>query len=586
VFTFISTHSGITLPQHPSFLVSSESVSADGSTRYLIRNIVPGKATDAWFHQQRGHLACFDGALVNADSLVNAYALSGTGALLEEVLINQDTGLLGQFHGQFSGMAAYPDGSAWFFANQTGSSRLYYWHAGDLLIVSTSLALIVAILRSNMHAVSIDPIGARMLMSLGFTLAERTTIANTKLLEPGHCLHYEGGILRKDVYHSFNSEPLYTDMSAALPILDDLFKQAVQAEYAWDQSHGRGHLSFLSGGLDSRMAVATAASLGFTGIECLNFSQSGYPDHTVARAIASRLGAGYHFFALDGGHYLRQMEDALEYNDGQIIFHGAAHLFAALDNVPTSEYGILHSGQVGDLILGSYLRGPRHEPAGCRDIGLNPDFDPDLSSEILRVARNYPNHEVFALYNRAFNAASNGDLACAISNYAISPFLYPHFAQYCLNIDPSLRFGNKLYLRWFRQYQALAAGFKWEKTGLPLTAGQGTIAVAKLIRRTRDKLARMGWIQARSMNPFESWLKEGTPLHTELTDRFNKADQYGILSGSDAGGLYRRSAGSANVISRLQAYTAAYSLNRLLGGSAPWIPKRYPGGFTRLAQDT
>ncbi len=547
---------------------------------HLIYNIAANPVTDSYLHAGQQILACFDGVLINAPKLIDAYALSGIPALLDKVLLHKDITLLASFHGQFCGMAYDPRTcEGLFFGNQTGSQRLYYWHLGSALIVSTSLAMIVATLRLNGFPASVDPVGAAMLIALGFTVGSRSTIAGIKLLEPGHLLTWQDDTPRMEVYHAFASEPRHTGMNKVLPQLNELFREAIRTEYEWDISHGKGHLAFLSGGLDSRMAVYTAAALGFRDLNCINFSQSGAPDHRIAKSIAAKLGIGFHFFPLDGGDYLRHLERGILYNDGQIIYHGAAHLEAALRGTNLKQFGVLHSGQVGDLVLGSFLYGPRHDPPGSMGIGLNPHQAPMLDEELRAIAARYPNHEIFALYNRAFNAASNGDLASALSNHAISPFLYPPFAQYCLHIHPALRYNNRLYLQWFKAFQPQAAKMPWDKTGLPLTAGDKLRAVALLYKRVIGKLARLGMVNSASMNPFERWLKENPALRQVLETRILQADRHHILATSDAGELYHRMANSPDPMSRLQAYTAAHSLNTMLGASTPWIPEELTGGF-------
>ncbi len=579
MFCFIRGIPNAVLPSGGALRKRSLPDNLSGTQCHLIYNIAVNPVTDSYLPAVPATLSCFDGVLINAAQLNDTHALSGIDALLDKVLLDRDITLLSSFHGQFCGMAFDPQaGSGLLFTNQTGSSRLYYWHQGAALIVSSSLAMIVAVLRMNGFPASVDSLGARMLMELGFTVGDSTTIEGIKLLEPGHLLKWQEDTPRVEVYHSFDSEPRHHGMQKVVPQLNDLFREAVQAEYDWDTNHGKSHLAFLSGGLDSRMAVFTAASMGYRDMHCLNFSQSKAPDHLIAQSMAKALGIGYHFHALDGGSYLKQMERGLLYSDGQIIYHGTAHLDTALRGMDTSSFGVLHSGQVGDLILGSFLYAPRHEAPGSNSISLSPNSDPELDSALRAIAAKYSNHEIFALYNRAFNAASNGDLACALSNHAISPFLYPPFAQYCLNVHPALRYNNKLYSEWFKAFQPKAAAFKWDKTGLPISSGEKARALAKLLQRVKHKLARMGIISAGGMNPFELWLKQDPSLRSELEDRFAHADEHGILAHSAASTHYTRQKDSPHLMTRLQAYTAAHSLNQLLGGD-PWVPDEYTGGF-------
>jgi 7-cyano-7-deazaguanine synthase in queuosine biosynthesis len=120
----------------------------------------------------------------------------------------------------------------------------------------------------------------------------------------------------------------------------------VKLDFNYDLSLGRQHLAFLSGGLDSRMGLYAAAKEGFKDIHCLNFSQRGYPDQTIAARICEELGCELHYKALDGGDYLLRLEDNASYNDAQIILHGSEHLYQAIRSRILSVLGYCIPGRL------------------------------------------------------------------------------------------------------------------------------------------------------------------------------------------------------------------------------------------------
>lgn len=506
-----------------------------GAKAVFDKTSVPGKkivallnrsgkiASESFISNDDKKINIFDGALVNVHKLVNEFASKGEQELISQAL-EGDEDLLSRFHGQFRGMSYdLKSGFGRFFVNQTNSARLYWYHQGEIFAVCSSMTLLASLLRLNSITLSVNPLGARMLLRYGFTLDDHTTLREVSLLSAGQILYLQKGKASVKSYHRFNNEPLHHDIKQVLPQIHDLFGEAVKCEYSYDGD--RGHLAFLSGGLDSRMSVFTAVEQGFKNIDCLNFCQTNNLDQLSAQKITKLLGLNYHFFPLDTGNYLKTIDLGMLYNDGQIILHGAAHLNAALKSMDLSGFGILHSGQVGDLVLGSFLQGTKHSPSNNISIGLSGQTDPELESEINAITAGYPNAEMFALYNRAFNAASNGDYASAQSNGAISAFLYPPFASYCFQVSPVLRADNYLYLKWFQHFHPKAQKIKWEKTGMSLNASRTERHIAVLIRRIRAKLELMGYFVPTGMNPFERWYRENADLRLFFEHKFEVIKQ-------------------------------------------------------------
>ncbi len=514
------------------------------------------------FTSEEGSMAAFEGVLINRDDLIKRYAMPDQVALLRLAAVCPS--IVTEFYGQFRAVFSH-NGLYRFYVNQIRSLQLYYYKSPDLIIVSSSLKQIAEILIKAGRAPSPDPVGLRILLSFGYMLEDYTTLSEVKTLRAGEMLELRGFDLLRKSYHRFNNEPLHRDEDKALKELDSLFRQAVRLDYNYDLELGRQHLAFLSGGLDSRMGLYAAFREGFKDIHCLNFSQSGYPDQTIAARICKELGAELHYRALDGGDYLLELEDNASYNDAQIILHGAAHLYKSIRDLPLERFGIIHSGQIGDLILGSFLDRATHspvDPAATAFSHLNTDA---IATELRAMGANYPNQELFALYNRGFNSASNGDYACASFNYANSPFLEPAFAQYGLNIDPALRVNNRLYRKWYRNYYPKAGAITWEKTMLPVSASPALAKLVAYYERISRHLYKLLGRGSYSMNPFELWWHQNPVLRAQFEPKFGLPDD---LAGKLDTELILQLRGifeSGSFTEKLQAYTISYGLKRLLG---------------------
>ena len=546
---------------------------------HLITNRASHSGNDSYLYHSQDVLACFDGILANADRLIDSYATQGIKDLLDKVLVDQDTSLVPHFYGQFTCMSYHSSGKGIFFCNQIGSGKLYYWHQEQKLVVSSSLAMVVAILRHNGIKCSLDEVGVRMMMAHGFTSVDYTTIAGIKHLQAGKMLFWDNGELSVREYYNSFPEQSPDGLHKAVYTMNQLFREAAEHIHRCDLRHGKRHFAFLSGGMDSRMSVYTALDVGFEDLSVLNYSQSGYRDHKIARKIAKMNGLNFYFYPLDGGRYLLDAHEAIYYNDGQIAYHGAAQMHAALKDRDLSDYGVVMSGQMGDFSMGYFLVKPGHEKPGVRCIGTLPHDDPELGEIMAQIASRYPNQEFYTIDNHSFNAGINGDLVCYQKSHSLSPFGYPPFFSYCLSIDPKLKYRHQLYFKWVNTYQKQAAKLPWEKTGLPPRLGHKVIGKAMFVRRVREKLGLMGILRIKSMHPFDQWLKDDPELAQSLDSLLKNSDTYGVIAASNLAKLFAENISSPDFSIRMSAYTASHSLNKMLGGDEPWIPERFTGGF-------
>jgi len=488
-------------------------------------------ASDTFVRVSDKCVQIFDGILLNSSELKTKYAYSNFEDLIEGALSSCKAEQIGEFHGQFCGLR-YDVKTDEFctYTNATNTRRVYYYSAGSTTIVATSLHLITHTMKQLGLKPSVDEIGARMLLSYGFTLGNYTTIMDVKQLGPGKILSLTGSSLTLSTYHEFNNQVIHSDINNAIPEIDRLFKKAVTQAFEYDRQNNNRHIAFLSGGLDSRMVVWTAQDLGYRPITCLNFSQPGYLDQQIANKISNILNLDLKFVSLERGEYLLNLEDNLQYNDGQILLHGAAHLYYSISQLDTHHYGIFHSGQLGDAILGSYLRSPHHQSVNASHGAYSNRILSTLNDTIQTISMNYPNDEMYMFYSRAFSSMINGDYACNVDSYSVSPFLHPEFVQYVLNVNPSLRYQSYLYSAWFKSVYPKASKIMWEKTGCNLYANRKLITAKMFLHRGIRYMQRILKQQdSRNMNPFDYWWHTNSKLrdkYSSLTDIIDFASPY------------------------------------------------------------
>ena len=137
--------------------------------------------------------------------------------------------------------------------------------------------------------------------------------------------------------------------------MDRLFSEAITRQFDKDREYGLKHFVALSGGLDSRMTSWVAHKLGYHKQVNYTFSQSDYLDETIPKQIASDLKHEWIFKSLDNGIFLKNLEEVTKITGGNVMYHGVAHGLSFYNIINFENFGICHSGQLGDVIFGSYV---------------------------------------------------------------------------------------------------------------------------------------------------------------------------------------------------------------------------------------
>ena len=141
-----------------------------------------------------------------------------------------------------------------------------------------------------------------------------------------------------------------------IEILDELFIRAVKQEYEKDLEYGYSHLVELSGGLDSRMNYWIAHELGYGDSLAVTFCQSNYVDELVAKQIAAYWKEEILVWPMDSAKHLYDVDKCTRLNFGVSLYSGAGSELHIFDSLDMQKYGILHTGQLGGAILGTYIK--------------------------------------------------------------------------------------------------------------------------------------------------------------------------------------------------------------------------------------
>jgi asparagine synthase (glutamine-hydrolysing) len=412
------------------------------------------------------------------------------------------------------------------FTDHLASKPIYYFYdeKSNTLIFSSELKVVVQGMKELGFEPCLDVSASYCLLTFGYMLGDLTLIKEVKKLSPGNVLIYENGKIEFKQYYKLSSTPYIEDSEEGIiKELDRRFKKAVQLEYEKDLEYGYSHITTMSGGLDCRTNVAYANKLNFKDITCFTFSQSNYLDEKIAKKICSDNHLEFIFYSLDNGTYLtKNIDNIINSNDGLILYSGSAHLYNCLKRLSLNDYGLVHTGQIGDLVLGSYLKSKEHEKIDNKilhKVSYSDKLLHELTNKIDFTNFNCENDELFAFYERCVNGVFNGYRMIEQFTEFSSPFLYLEFLEYAMRIHPKYRYQEAIYLKWISRYTPEFAKYRWEKYGMSPMQPLFLLNLFNKLRHILHLINKQNKKQL-SMNPTEYWWEMNKSLQEYINSVF------------------------------------------------------------------
>ncbi len=491
---------------------------------FVERFVNPKFPNDKVFDEDQELFVVIEGAILNSNDLCEQYKCSDLFGTLKVMYRQHGEKLANHLRGEFAGALYDKTTDKWvLFTNHTSSKQLFYYHDDDLFLCSTEFQAVTQMLRTLKRSVNLEMTGAYCLLTFGYMLEDYTLVENVKKLRPGCCIVMERGRMSTDTYFVWRNDiKVESSKEEIIERMDELFNKAVSLEYSKDREYGYRHIATLSGGLDSRMSVLCAKELGFEDILNINWCQNKHDDEQTAREIASDIGEGLLFYALDNGNYLTNtIRDAVVSNGGLVLYAGSAHLLSCVKTINFDQFGLLHTGMIGDAVLGSFITESRPRPADPLAGAYSRFLGDRISPVSSKIVAEYESEEMFKFYNRCFNGALNGNWTTHQFTEAGSPFLDVDFCEYCLTIPTEMRQGEQIYVDWILAKHRCFAKYAWAATKAKLTDHRITALVKRYLWISKVRL--LGRADLLSMNPMEHWLKTNSKLQRYVDTYFERS---------------------------------------------------------------
>lgn len=460
--------------------------------------------------------------------LFEKYATSTMLELISLMLKRCGEAFFSEFRGCFSGAVYVKAEDKWIvYTNQIGDNPVFYLHTDGKFAAASQVNYLLEFCREQGINLSFNESCAYQMLTYGYIATDETYANEIKRLHGGDYLVYQHGKLEVKTYHRFEKHTERFEGWTEAQIIDEIdrvFRNAVALEWGKDDEYGYRYLADLSGGLDSRMNLWVAHEMQDRHVTVLTYCKEGYLDEIIAKAIADYWKDEFLFKPLDDAVFMYDLEDNTELLSGLSLYSGITGGKRFLASLDLKDYGIEHTGMVGDVALGSFYHNPddgdRKWPSGMYSEKLRSR----LPEHVQNVDQNYYDHEIFLMYVRGFHGACNSHLIRRNYTEVGSPFLNVEFMQFCYDVPVKLRIGHEIYKKWIIQKYPQAAKFKWEKTGGRITEKHSRTVLRKLVKRGPKKLLRLIGIDAKiteGMNPIDYWISKDV----KLRDFLNKSKE-------------------------------------------------------------
>ncbi|MDH2881561.1 asparagine synthase-related protein [Bacillus cytotoxicus] len=495
-----------------------------GESFYLARFVNNKFLNDKVFFENEKYIVITDGVLLNSTFLKEKYQKESMSELLIEMYEQCGETFFEQLRGSYSCVLYNKEVDNWLiYTDHLGDKKIYYKNSHKGFFFGSRIYELTKILDEG----RLDNNSCLCILTLGYMIDDRTMVKDVKRLLPGHYVKINKGTVEVHRYFNLNNTPR-VDKSEDVIIeeMDSLFREAIRLQFEKDREYGYRHIASLSGGLDSRMVNFVAHDLGYKDILNYTFSQSNYLDEKIAKDIASDLKHEFIFKSLDDAKFLFDLEDILKINGGTSIYYGVAHSKNNLEKLNLKSYGMVHTGQLGDVVIGSFLKEPSYnQPMDLTSYVYSTKYKDKLDTI---DKKEYPDDEIFKMYNRGFNFALNGNLAFQEFTESMSPFCNVDFLQYCMNIPLKYRVGHNLYFKWIVKKYPKAAEYIYESIKAKITTPKLYIRSKDFFIRGANKVLRKlnlptlyGYNTKNGMNPFDYWYRTNSELK-EFIDSYYK----------------------------------------------------------------
>lgn len=302
----------------------------------------------------------FNGEIYNFNELINdlkqndstQFKTNGDTEILLELFSQEGIDCLNKLNGMFSIAILDKHTEELYLAvDRIGIKPLYYYWDNEQLVFSSELKNITALshLQFDINRESVN-----LFLHLGYIPAPYTIYKNVYKLEPGNYLKLNKNNFSINQYWELGSkisDTVISDESTALKQLDELISTSVKYRLKSDVPYG----VFLSGGIDSSLVAAKAASISQDKINTftIGFTENKFNESVYSRKVANHLKTEHHEFIVSHKNAIDLIDSIVTCFDEP--FADGSSLPTMLVSQMASKYStVVLSGEGGDELFHGY----------------------------------------------------------------------------------------------------------------------------------------------------------------------------------------------------------------------------------------
>lgn len=501
---------------------NNEQMYIDGAT--VKRNTLNKFLNDKVFRNTNLLIIIVDGFILNKEELFLKYNVDNVENLIIRMYENGNETFFNELRGGFSGALFDKKKNKWLiYTDHCGVNPIFYSIGSKCFYAGSQLNYVFDACKIANTQLTFDEMAAYQMLTYGFMINDSTYSKEIKRLRGGTYICVQDGDCEIRQYHKFqknNDRFIGKSEEFIIEELDKEFRKAITLEYKKDKEYNYKSLTDVSGGLDSRMNMWVAHECLPIHLQLITYCKANYTDEIVAKELAYYWKDELLVKQLDDMSFLYDIDENTDLLSGLSLYSGITGGKRLLDSLNMDEYGLEHTGMIGDVVIGSFLKSEN-------DIGPTGMYSEKLSNrlskEILQYKKSFDDLELFLIYSRGFQGASNTSLLRKNFTEMVSPFMYPDFLQLCLDIPIEYRCQHKIYKKWIISRYAMAASFKWEKIDAKITENPTKLKIRSLIKKVIRKICKIykyQYMDKNNMNPLDYWLSENIVMQKFLEEYF------------------------------------------------------------------
>jgi asparagine synthase (glutamine-hydrolysing) len=406
--------------------------------------------------------------------------------------------------------------STYIYNDRNSTKPIYYYKNNYKYIIDINYAKVVDNIKRLNGNTNLSLSSAYQLISLGYMLGDHTIIDGINKLRPGHLILIKNNNLEVIQYHKFSNIPKIHDFDEAVETVDSALKDSMTSELEWDKLNNKRMLFTLSGGLDSRVVYFLAKRLtNDKKFDVFTYASSGSLDEKISRKIATDYKDNFFLYNIDSCNHIYDWKRSISLNFGNTIYHGTTGLVGFISSLNSNEFGVIHTGGLGEGGFGGYLKSNTHTNYK-KDLFSNVSWLIDrYLDDFDREYELYNNDEMFIFRNRAINGMINFFLVANNFMECGSIFLDYNFLTKSLSIAPEIRYNRRLMEYYITNKLPQSNKYIVEKYGTKIRANKFTKLAVRAKRSFNNRVLK----STDSMNPYNKWYR----LNNEFREYLNRS---------------------------------------------------------------